>query len=174
MKLVIVALGIALAGAAGQPGSDQAVVLHDAMKTVVAPQAQILWDVSNAAMDDNGNADGSKLKKADWDKLIAAGQAVSVAAHGLGSASHVTVKAAGAKLQDEGGPGASTPQEIQGYIDADQKGFASHAQALAAVSDAIVQAARARDAAKLMDASGRLDEVCEACHVKFWYPKQAS
>lgn len=171
MKLLIVAAGLALAAAASPPTGERA--LHDEMKGVIAPQAQILWDVSNGAMDDNGKADGAKLKPADWAKLADAGEKLRAAATRIASATHVTVKLAGARLQDEGGPGASTPLEIQGYIDADPKTFAAQARALAAVSDDFVKAANMRNATTLMDASGRLDEVCEACHVKFWYPKQA-
>jgi cytochrome c556 len=45
-------------------------------------------------------------------------------------------------------------------------------QALAASMDQIGAAARVKDAAKLFEVSGALDQVCETCHMKFWYPEQ--
>jgi cytochrome c556 len=36
----------------------------------------------------------------------------------------------------------------------------------------LLAAAKNRDATKLMDAAGGLDQVCEACHIQFWYPEQ--
>jgi hypothetical protein len=172
MRFLAMALGIAVAAAAfGQGG--QALLLHPVMKDVVAPQAQVLWDVGNRGMDDNGNADASKISAKDWTSLGAAAQKMKDAADALAAAPQIAVVGPGMKLQDEGGPGASTPQQIQGFIDADRKGFAEHAKALSGVADEFVQAARGKDAAKLMSASGRMDEVCEGCHLKFWYPNQS-
>ncbi len=173
MRMLGVALGIAVAAAAlGQGG--QALMLHPLMKDVVAPQAQVLWDIGNKGMDDDGKADGSKLKPADWTALLAASQKMKDAASAVAAAQQIAIAPAGAKLQDEGAPGASTPKQIQGYIDANRAAFAYHAKKLAGVADDFYQAAKARDAAKLMDASSRLDEVCEACHTQFWYPEQAA
>jgi cytochrome c556 len=36
----------------------------------------------------------------------------------------------------------------------------------------IIAAAKAKDAAKVFEVSGALDQVCEDCHQKFWYPGQ--
>jgi hypothetical protein len=173
MRLVGIALGIAAAAAAfGQSG--QTLMLHPLMKDVVAPQAQVMWDVGNKAMDDDGKADASKLKPADWTALLAASQKMKDAASTVAAAQQIAVAPPGAKLQDEGAPGASTPKQIQGYIDANRGAFTDHAKKLAGVADDFYQAAKARDAVKLMDASSRLDEVCEACHTQFWYPEQTA
>jgi cytochrome c556 len=170
MKLVLLAASAALFVAAGQ--ARDPVVLHPLMKDIVAPQAQVLWDVGNRGMDDDGKPDVSKLSGADWDKLAKAAQAMKETSIALAEAPRVAVTAGGAKIQDEGSAGALTAQQIQRIIDADPKGFASAARALATVSDGFLDAARGRDAAKLMEASGGLDQACEACHLKFWYPEQ--
>jgi hypothetical protein len=36
----------------------------------------------------------------------------------------------------------------------------------------MLKATDARDASELMNAGAALDEVCEGCHLKFWYPGQ--
>jgi cytochrome c556 len=154
--------------------SGAPLVLYPEMKAVVAPQAQILWDVGNRGMDDDGNPDGSRLTAADWEALGKAAEAMRASSERMAAASAITVVAPGAKIQDEGTPGAATPQQIEAWIAADPKAFASHARDLAAVAAEFAQAATARDAVKLASASGRLDEVCEACHMQFWYPAAAA
>lgn len=145
--------------------------LHQLMKNVVALQAQVIWDVGNQAQDDQGNPDASKLKAAGWSRIVSAGQQVKQAAQMLAEAQHVVVAAAGQKLQGEGGPGTFGAKQVQTAIDANPKEFRAAAQALAISMDQIVAVAQAKDVVKLFDVSGELDEVCEACHARFWYPQ---
>jgi hypothetical protein len=146
--------------------------LHDLMKNVVAIQAQVIWDVGNQAQDDQGNPDASKLKAADWTRIVNAGGKVKQAAQALGQVEHVMAAAPGQKLEGEGNPGTFGAKQVQSAIDANPKVFRAFAQALSVSMDQIVAAAQAKDAAKVFDVSGRLDQVCEDCHVQFWYPEQ--
>lgn len=169
MKTALAALGaIVIVAAAGSQGSET--VLYPLMKGEIAPEAQNLWDVGNRAMDDNGKPDRSRVSAADWAKLTQAAQRMRSAAFELASANRIAVVGAGAKLQDEGAPGSSSPQDIERYIAADRKSFTDHAQRLVAISDELIRAGKERDVVRLSDATGRLDEVCEACHTQFWYP----
>lgn len=43
--------------------------LHALLKVVVAPQTQVVWDVGNQALGDDGSVVAAKLKPADWAKL---------------------------------------------------------------------------------------------------------
>lgn len=171
MRYALAALcGAAVLGVAAQ-AADKQLFLYPLMKATVAPQAQILWDVGNRAYDDDGNVSVKKLTAADWSKLGKAAQAMKAAAQAMADAPAVAVAPAGTKLQDEGAPGVATAKQIQGFIDANPRDFAEHAKALADVSDAFLKASQTKDGPTLADASGRLDEVCESCHVKYWYPK---
>jgi hypothetical protein len=172
MKLAKAALCVPLLFIFGAQ-TDQPANLHRTMKEVVAPQAQALWDVGNNAMDDEGKADASKIKAADWTKLAGAAQKMKDAATTLAGAKTIIAVAPGEKLQDDGTPGASSPVDIQNRIDGDRAAFNDHATKLAQISEEFLAAAKAHDGVKLTAASGRLDEVCEACHVQFWYPDQA-
>ncbi|MBO9670541.1 MAG: cytochrome c [Sphingobium sp.] len=167
-----VALGGLLVFVAAARAASSEVFLLPLMKETVAPQAQVLWDVGNKALDDEGNASSARLTAADWAKLAGAAQKMKNAAASIASASKVVVAPAGMKLQDEGAPGQATARQIQAFIDANPKDFADHARALAEVSDGFLKAAASKDAKTLGNASARLDEVCEACHVKYWYPDQ--
>ena len=168
---VVVANGAFFLIAAAQ-AADKPLLLQPLMKTVVAPQAQALWDVGNRALDEDGKPDVSTLKPADWAKLAKAAQAMKSAAQALADAPKVQVAPSGAKLENEDAPGQKNAGQVQGFIDADPREFAGHARALVDVSDAFFKAAQTKNAQTLADASGRLDEVCEACHTRYWYPDQ--
>jgi cytochrome c556 len=172
MKYGLVALAGALAAVAAAQAADGPVYVYSVMKDIVVPQAADLWDVGNRAMDDNGNPDVSQLSEADWVKLGKAAEAMRGGSLAMANAPKLAVAPAGVKMQDEGGEGGgATAAQIQGFIDADPKGFAAHAKELADVSDTFLAAVKTRDAKTLADASGRLDAVCEACHSKYWYPQ---
>jgi len=171
MKYALLALSGATIVAATAQAADTPLYLQALMKDVVAPQAQVLWDVGNRAFDDDGNPDASQLGAEDWSKLGEAAQAMKTAALAMADAPRVAVVPEGDKLPDEGAPGVATAKQVQGFIDADPKDFAAHARALADVSDSLLEASRTRKAQTLADASGQLDQVCEACHIKYWYPQ---
>jgi cytochrome c556 len=132
----------------------------------------VIWDVGNNAQNDQGDIDPAKLTAADWTKLVGAAGKVKRAAQSLAGAAHVTAAAAGQKLQDEGSPGAFKAADVQKVIDGQPKVMNAMAQALVSSMDEVLAAVAKHDGHKLADASGRLDEVCEACHKVFWYPNQ--
>jgi len=166
------ALGGLLAFVTVAHAADPQIFLLPLMKGTVAPQAQVLWDIGNNALDDDGNASAAKITASDWTKLAAAAQKMKTAAIAVAEAPRVLIAPPGAKLQDEGAPGQATSKQIQAFIDANPKDFAVHSRALADVADGFLKAAASKDANTLAEASAKLDEVCEACHVKYWYPEQ--
>jgi cytochrome c556 len=165
-------LGAALLVASGHAQAPMP-TLHEVMKNRIAPQAQILWDVSNAAMDDDGKADPTRMTDAQWTKVAAAGRTVEEMARTLATAKHVMVAPAGIRIDGEGSPGASTAAQVQAYIDANPAGFAEDARKLAAAAAGIAAAAKARDTVALVELGGNLDQVCETCHMRFWSPPPA-
>ena len=174
MKSSLHVLGVVaiLAGAQAAHSAAPPPNLHDLMKDVVAVQTQVIWDVGNQAQDDHGNPDATKLKADDWSRIVSAGDKVRQAAQTLAETDHVAVAAPGAKLGDQGNPGALGVKEMQAAIDADPAGFRALAQALDVSMGQVVAAAKAKDAPSLFDVSGGLDQVCENCHMQFWYPEQ--
>ncbi len=61
---------------------------------------------------------------------------------------------------------------MQKAIDANPEVFQAFAVQLTNSMDELIVAAKAKDAKKLFDVSGRLDQECEGCHTKFWYPNE--
>lgn len=172
MKYAWMALGGLLAFVTTAQAADPQIFLLPLMKGTVAPQAQVLWDIGNNALDDEGNASAAKVTASDWTKLAAAAQKMKNAALAVANTQKVLIAPPGVKLQDEGAPGQATSKQIQAFIDANPKDFAVHARELADISDGFLRAAATKDAKTLSEASAKLDEVCEACHVKYWYPDQ--
>ena len=168
---LVLAGGLMCAGANAANPTPSA-NLHDLMKNVVAPQAQVIWDVGNQAQDDQGNPDASKLKPADWTKMAAAAGKVKQASQTLAQADHVMAAEPGQKIEGEGSPDAFSTKDVQKVLDAKPKEFRAFAQALAASMDEVIQSAQTKNATKLADVSGNLDQICESCHVEFWYPNQ--
>lgn len=154
------------APAASQP------TLHTMMTTSIAPQAQVLWDVPGKALDDDGNVDGSLLTTDDWAQILAAGTQMRDAADRLSKMQNIKVAEAGVALAQEENPGAAKAADVQRYIDADPVGFSSRWADLHALAGDFVAAAQAKEGKRLGEASDKLDQACEACHLKFWYPEQ--
>ena len=146
--------------------------VHDLMKNVVAVQTQVIWDISNEAQDDQGNPDASKMSAADWTKIIEAAGKVKQASQTLAQAEHVIAAAPGVKIEGEGNAGVAGAKQVQAAIDKNPAEFRTRSRALATSMDQIVAAAKANNAAKVFEVSGVLDQVCEDCHQKFWYPGQ--
>jgi hypothetical protein len=93
--LPLVALGL-MANA-----SPKRVVLLDEMANHVARQAQVVWDITNAAQDDDGKPVPSKVKPGDWVKLKQAGDGMSASLVRLQSRAPLIVRLPGQQTMDE-------------------------------------------------------------------------
>lgn len=149
-------------------------VLFDEMHGHVAPQAQIVWDVTNAITDDDGKPVAAKMKPADWAKLQAAASQLNASFSRLANASSLKVVRPGGKIQDEDSPTGTSAAKVQAIIKAQPEAFRQSARSFAALARGIAVAAGKRDIGPAYAATAQMDSVCEACHVTFWYPDQKS
>lgn len=154
------------------PSAQVAPTINELMTKVVVPQSAVLWGVSNAAQDNDGNVDASKVTNASWLLITDAAMQMKEASEALGTREKSVVAASGVVIQDANTASGSSAAQVQGFIDAAPAAFRDRAGALAVVSDQMVQAAATHNAGQLGAAAAKLDEVCEQCHVQFWYPQQ--
>jgi hypothetical protein len=168
----LMAASLGAHAAAAEPGKS--LTVFEAMKATVAPQSQVIWDITNAAQDDVGNVTAQALKDGDWTRIANAARETSQAVRNLLSQPRVLAAPPGKKIQGEGTPGAFGAQEVQRTIDANPAAFAAFSKRLLTAMDSIVAATKARDASKVGSIAGDLDGICESCHKVFWYPQQAS
>jgi len=169
----IIVMGLVIAGtvlAAGTADAPKA-NLQQTMLTKVNPNGLAFWDITNNAQGDDGNVDPKKLKPSDWARLVEIGKAIEDGGRTLATSNGIIAAAPGAKLQDEG-PASSKAADVQRFLDAKPAVFRTRAQELQKTGAAIADAATKKDGKRLSDLAGSLDEVCEKCHVIFWYPQQ--
>jgi Cytochrome C' len=76
----------------------------------------------------------------------------------------------GQQLEDPGSKTDFTPAQAQAEIDKDRPAFVAFAHALQDAAGTALTAIEKRDANALLEAGGDLDEACENCHKRFWYP----
>jgi hypothetical protein len=70
------------------------------------------------------------------------------------------------------GPNAPelSPAQIQAKVDADRALWSSHVEELRSVALEVMEIVKKKDVQALFDAGGKLDRVCEKCHLEYWYP----
>jgi hypothetical protein len=76
----------------------------------------------------------------------------------------------GQKLSEPGGEGDFTPDQAQAAMDGDRATFLTYARAMQDAAAIVLTAIEKRDPEALLEAGGGLDEACEQCHRRFWYP----
>lgn len=180
MKWSLIALPLLACTAACSSQSDSSQpeatapgqTLNEVMTGEVDVSADKVWEIGNAAIDDEAGIDSAKLSDADWDKLATSSMSLQNAALHLADLDPVVVVKPGEKIADEGVPGGDSAAEVQANIDRNPQGFRDMANTLASHMAELTRAAQARDAAKAGPLINQLDGVCEACHLDYWYPSQ--
>ncbi len=180
---MVVALGfplaLALTGCAQQEASapaEEAKIpyrptssLQDLMLSVVDPSADVLWESVAIISTEKGVEDRQPRTDEEW-ATVRAHAVTLVEAANLLMMPGRKVAQAGKALQDENAPGVLKASEIQALIDGDHTSFASRALALHDAGVAALKAIDEKNVAALSEVGGVIDEACENCHTKYWYP----
>jgi Cytochrome C' len=159
--------------AAEEAAEPAALTLHEVMKEQVDANADALWDVTNAAIDDDAMIDPALLDDAKWAQIIDLSGKVEAGARTLAAMDPIVVAAPGVKIADSDIEDGHTAAQVQSFLDADPATFRNLATTLADHMGELRAAAQARDSAKLALLVNQLDGVCESCHLNYWYPEQA-
>lgn len=164
--LLAAALGLFAAAALANGGEP----LHtrQAMVDGVNPAALAIWDVTNAAMNDEGGLDPALIDAEAWGKIEDAARMLET--YGKRMAEAEVIVAGGPDLvSGEVPPGVASKAQIQAMIDADPDGFRAVSADMAGQAAELVVAARTRDAAAAGDLASAIDGACQACHTRYWY-----
>lgn len=145
--------------------------IQDLMKYEVDPAADSLWESVSTTVTAKGTVEKQPRTPEEWEAVRR--QAIILAEAGnLLAMEGRRIAAPGKKLEDEGIQGILTAAEAQQKIDSDHAAFVGFAQALHDVGAKMLEAIDARNPQGMVDAGETLDEVCEICHMTFWYPNQ--
>ncbi len=137
------------------------------MRYMVDPSSTAVWNSVVIEM----TADGEHREAPDtpeaWDALR--GHALSL----VESANLLMME--GRRTAPEGtrsdAPGVNLePEQIDSLLASSPRAWASLAQGLADAGGAVLSAIERRDIDGLMAAGDGLNEACENCHIRYWYP----
>lgn len=151
------------ASAAGGP-----IDIRQIMQQHTNPATLAIWDVGNNAMGDEGGIDPALMDQDKWDRLVASATQLAEAGRAMGAGSSFIAAAADNSTVGEG---EITMAQVQTQLDGDPAKFRELGEALAAHSDRLAAAARAKDATAAGELIAAMDTVCEDCHARFWYPE---
>ena len=164
----VAATALAVFAATAAASDGEVVQTRQAMVDGVNPAALAIWDVTNAAMDDEGGLDPALIDADGWSKLAEAAQMLEV--YGKRMAEAKVIVAGGPDLVSGALPeGVASKEQIQAMIDADPEGFRAVSADMAQQAAALGSAARARDATAVGDLAAGIDGACQACHTRYWY-----
>lgn len=145
--------------------------IQDLMQNVVDHNADILWESVAVISSEKGVEERQPRTDAEWATVRAAAVTLAEATNLLMIPGRKVVHE-GKVLQDSNVEGILKADQIQALIDGDRSKFGSKALALHQAALAAVEAVDAKDANKLSEVGGTIDEACEQCHTTYWYPDQ--
>jgi len=146
--------------------------ISDIMALEVDPSADALWSSVGTVVTRSGTKNNHPTTDKQWEELRDRAVILIEAANLLLVDGRRVARDGVQKIEDQGTPGNLSAGESQQLIDANRNTFESFATGLRAVGVQMLKAIDAKNPQDLMEAGAALDEVCEGCHLKFWYPGQ--
>ncbi len=140
---------------------------QEVMDSVVDASADFLWQSFKTVNDAKGTHEFLPRTDEEWHEVRR--RAITLVESANLMAIPGRKVAHGDKTLETGDP--LDVAHIQNRLDTDHEKLVGFADALRDISLQIVAAADKKDVDAMMQLGGTLDEVCEACHVKFWYPE---
>lgn len=139
------------------------------MSGIIAPTADLIWGAVGTEEGPKGPVDKKPKTDKDWAELrqkvvLMAESANLLAVEGR------TVLLAGEKLANPAGPGDLTPEKSAEKIKAEWSTWLAFSQSLQNSALATLKSVDAKDVDAFVEAGGAIDEACEQCHKRFWYP----
>jgi hypothetical protein len=168
------ALGLTCCSPAAPPkdGLESIGGSADLMEAMVAPSAQIIWDASSQFTATDGSVVNNGPKSdAEWLKLrhaaLVLGEAMNLLA--------MTARPAGQqfKQQPGSGPDSNLPvAEVEHVINANRPEYVRLARSMQQAARQAIAASDRQDPKALAEVGDDINEICESCHQKFWYPRE--
>jgi Cytochrome C' len=154
-----------------EPASDLRPVASvlDLMLGVIDPSADTVWESVATISGPKGVEERQPRTDKEWAEVRFKTLLVIEGANML-MVEGRKVAHPGQQLEEPGSTTDFTPAQAQAAIDADRPSFVAFAHALQDAAGSSLAAIEKRDADALLQAGGDMDEACENCHKRFWYP----
>lgn len=163
---------VVLAGCKAEEKPVENATMFEMMTKRIDPDADAIWAIGNAAIDDQALIDPSLMTEQSWVELAKASRRMSVHALDLSKLDPLVVAKAGVKILDEETEGVPGAAQVQGHVDKNPDVFRALAESLSIHATDLASAADARNAPEAGRLINEMDGVCESCHLEFWYPEQ--
>jgi hypothetical protein len=145
--------------------------VQDVMAGMIDPAADFLWESVSTTVERNKTVEKQPRTDEEWAEVRRQAIILAEGANLIMMDGRHVVKE-GARLEDHGTAGNLTAEESEKAIAANRGAYISFAQALRDVGAQMLAAADAKNPQGLIDAGDTMDQVCESCHLEFWYPGQ--
>jgi hypothetical protein len=145
--------------------------IQDIMAGMIEPSAEFVWESVSSIVTAEGVEEKQPRTEEEWDEVRRHAIILTESANLLLIEGRQVARE-GRQLDDHGTPGNLTLQQVEQAIATDRNSFVAFSRALHDVGAVLIEAADDKDVQAIMTAGEALDEVCESCHLKFWYPGQ--
>jgi len=141
--------------------------IKDIMDSVVDPSADFIWDSVSTIVTRKGTEERRPRTDIEWKEVRRHAIALVEATNLLIMDGRKVAKPGEKSENPEVELG---PDDIQGLIDADHASLIKFAHGLHDAGMKALAAIDKKDADALSDSCEAIDEACEQCHLKYWYP----
>jgi len=141
--------------------------IAEVMESVIVPSADVLWNATAYDISAEGVKDFTPKNDEDWERVEWAGVTL---AEGLNALLIPGRRVAPPGTVSESPEHELNPEQIEEILKNEPEVWVGFVHALDDTVQEIQEAIRQRDLKALNEAGGALDEVCENCHLHFWYP----
>jgi hypothetical protein len=145
--------------------------IQDVMASMIDPAADFLWESVSTTVTRGKVVEKQPRTDEEWAEVRRQAIILAEGANLIMMDGRHVVKE-GATLEDHGTPGNLTAEESEQVIGKNHESFLAFAKALRDVGASMLAAADAKNPQGIIDAGDTLDQVCEGCHLEFWYPGQ--
>ena len=141
--------------------------IKDIMDSIVDPSADFLWESVATIVTKKGTEERRPRTPDQWKEVRRRAIAMIEGTNLLIMDGRLVAH----KGEQSENPGIELgPEEIKAVIDSDRASFIKFAHALHDAGMKALAAIDKKDADALSDAGETIDEACEQCHLKYWYP----
>ena len=145
------------------------VSVKELMASMIDPVADNIFDAVWWEITPKGRVEHQPKADEDWEKVKVGAVSLAEGIYLLKVPRPLTPSG---DLNNSAGPNAPelSPTAIKAKIDKDPVLWDAKIQALRNVGLEVLEVVKKKDVKALFDASGDLDDACEACHLEYWYP----
>lgn len=148
----------------GEFHSDYSV--REVMTNIIDPSADFVWDATSYEITSKGAVEIVPTTDEDWATVLRGAVSMVEGSNLL----KIRRRVAPAHDNVSKNPGELHPEEVEALIAKSPGVWNGYVEGLRTKGLEIAKIVEARDVAKLTQAGTELDQVCESCHLNFWYP----